>query len=208
MREYPFYERHILELPEFEGVVNKAVEFFERTPVIECPPPFFRGTGVYALYYSGDFAVYSALAEVNRVVSRWPIYVGKAVPPGRRTGRTTGSGAPQLYRRLQEHMRSIESGEGLRVSDFRCRFMILEGSLVDLIVPIESALIRKYEPLWNSVVDGFGNHDPGSGRYNQSPSEWDVLHPGRSWVSKLTGELPDKEELVVKVQRHLARLRL
>ena len=34
--------------------------------------------------------------------------------------------------------------------------------------------------LWNSLVDGFGNHDPGAGRYKGLRPRWDVLHPGRS----------------------------
>jgi hypothetical protein len=46
-------------------------------------------------------------------------------------------------------------------------------------------LIEKNKPLWNVVVDGFGNHDPGSGRYNQQISAWDTIHPGRSWAKKL-----------------------
>ncbi|MDR0670086.1 MAG: Eco29kI family restriction endonuclease [Treponema sp.] len=41
------------------------------------------------------------------------------------------------------------------------------------------------EYLWNIVVDGFGNHDPGSGRYNQQISSWDTIHPGRNWAKKL-----------------------
>ncbi len=32
----------------------------------------------------------------------------------------------------------------------------------------------------NKIIDGFGNHDPGKGRYNQLRSRWDKLHPGRS----------------------------
>ncbi|WP_408004883.1 Eco29kI family restriction endonuclease [Radiobacillus kanasensis] len=31
---------------------------------------------------------------------------------------------------------------------------------------IESYLIRKHIPLWNNLIKGFGNHDPGIGRYN------------------------------------------
>jgi hypothetical protein len=82
--------------------------------------------------------------------------------------------------------------------------MILEGALTDLIVPVESELIRRHKPLWNSVVDGFGNHDPGSGRYDQAPSEWDVLHPGRPWVERLTGAPPEWEAVVAKIQQHFA----
>ena len=207
MSEQSWYKQHILELPEFEGVVEKAVRFFEKTPALELPPPRrFPGCGVYALYYWGNLEIYALVAEANRSTCREPIYVGKAVLPGRRRGRTTSSDEAQLYGRLLEHVRSIERARDLEVSDFRCRFMILEGRLVDLIVPVESELIRRYKPLWNTVIDGFGNHDPGSGRYNQAPSEWDVLHPGRPWVERLTGKPPDRERIKAKIRQHLAEL--
>lgn len=65
--------------------------------------------------------------------------------------------------------------------------MILENESVDLIGTVEAALIRYYQPLWNTTIDGFGNHDPGSGRYSQAKSDWDVIHPGRLWAEKCTG---------------------
>ena len=80
--------------------------------------------------------------------------------------------------------------------------MILVGDEADLIVIVEAALIRKYNPLWNSYIDGFGNHDPGSGRYNQAKSEWDVLHPGRGWAEKLRGNAPTTAEVTEKVKRY------
>jgi hypothetical protein len=76
----------------------------------------------------------------------------------------------------------------------------------DLVVPVEASLIRHHKPLWNMVVDGFGNHDPGKGRYNQAKSEWDVLHPGRLWAERLTGVAPQLNEIVVKVRSHLESL--
>jgi hypothetical protein len=81
--------------------------------------------------------------------------------------------------------------------------MILEGAESSLIPSVEAALIRKHLPLWNTTVDGFGNHTPGAGRYNQSPSEWDVLHPGRTWVMRLTGVVPNIEGIQQKVRRSL-----
>jgi hypothetical protein len=60
---------------------------------------------------------------------------------------------------------------------------------------VEAELIRRYAPLWNSTIDGFGNHDPGAGRREQAKSEWDVLHPGRPWVEKQTGIPPDLEDI-------------
>jgi hypothetical protein len=88
---------------------------------------------------------------------------------------------------LKEHGRSISVGEGLEISDFHCRLMILEGKESDLIGTVEAALIRHYLPLWNTVIDGFGNHDPGKGRYEQAKSDWDVCHPGRAWADKCMG---------------------
>ena len=82
--------------------------------------------------------------------------------------------------------------------------MILGGVESDLVVPVEAEMIRRYRPLWNTVVDGFGNHDPGKGRYNQARSEWDVLHPGRYWAERLTGESPHLNDIVVRIQDFLA----
>ncbi|GAB4544646.1 MAG: hypothetical protein Kow0063_38440 [Anaerolineae bacterium] len=150
--------------------------------------------------------MYSKIADLNREVCVHPIYVGKAVPWGWRTARVADSDAPALYQRLREHARSIQQAQNLEIDDFRCQFMILTGVEGDLVVPVEAELIRRYKPLWNSVVDGFGNHDPGKGRYNQARSEWDILHPGRPWAERLTGESPRLEDVVAKVQQLLEGL--
>ena len=117
------------------------------------------------------------------------------------TARSRQTEAPALYLRLREHVRSIRQANNLEIEDFLCRFMILGDIESDLVVPVEAELIRRYSPLWNSVIDGFGNHDPGRGRYNQAKSEWDVLHPGRSWADRLTGDAPSVEEVVRKVEQ-------
>ena len=198
------YRLHVFHSPRFQSVVEEAIEFFTETPVYKLPPPVrFVGTGVYALYYLGDFDLYTRIANLNCGAETQPIYIGKAVPPGWRAARTQETDAPVLYRRLREHTRSIEQAANLAIDDFRCRFMILGGIESDLVVPVEAELIRGRGPLWNSVIDGFGNHDPGSGRYNQAKSEWDVLHPGRPWADRLTGEAPCLEKIVEKVRQSL-----
>jgi hypothetical protein len=185
-------------------VVDEAVKFFFSTPVCALPvSDRFVGTGVYGLYYLGDFELYAKIANLNRETLTQPIYVGKAVPSGWRTARVAASEVPVLYQRLREHARSIQQVRNLRLGDFRCQFMILRGLEGDLVVPVEAELIRRYRPLWNSAVDGFGNHNPGKGRYNQAKSEWDVLHPGRPWVERLTGESPPREDVIAEVQRAL-----
>ena len=49
----------------------------------------------------------------------------------------------------------------------------------------EHLMIANYRPLWNHVVSGFGNHDPGSTRYDQARPLWDELHPGRPWAARM-----------------------
>ena len=144
----------------------------------------FKGAGVYALYYRGDFAPYARLAEHNQGADpQAPIYVGKAIPEGGRKGGAAKEGASTsaLYRRLKEHSESIKATSNLRLEDFVCRFLVVD----DIWIPLgESLLIARFSPIWNSLVDGFGNHDPGSGRHGGMRPRWDVLHPGRSWAAK------------------------
>ncbi len=198
-------DRHLFHSPTIIQVVDEAVGFLLESPVNALPPSArFDGAGVYALYYCGDFAPYAKLAALNHDECVHPIYVGKAVPPGWRQARNTVANAASLQQRLREHARNIELTKNLKTSDFACRFIIMEGQESNLISTVEAELIRRFTPLWNSVVDGFGNHDPGRGRYNQSLSEWDVLHPGRAWAKKLTGKRPSIHEITTKIQNATA----
>lgn len=166
-------------------------------------PESFIGPGVYCLYYSGSYDLYTKIAALNMTECTQPIYVGKAVPKGWRTARSGSEEDATLTQRLREHARSIKQCAGLDIEEFKCRFMILKGEESNMITIVEVALIRKYRPLWNTVVDGFGNHDPGSGRYDQAKSEWDVLHPGRAWAEKLRGKSPDLGAIKAKVRNVL-----
>lgn len=72
-----------------------------------------------------------------------------------------------------------------------------------MIGSIEAALIKINKPLWNTALDGFGNHDPGSGRYKQAKSDWDLIHPGRSWAEKCTGRPHSKTTVLANIANHL-----
>lgn len=197
-------EKHIFKSPKVRVIINEAIDFLNQTPAYQLPPPeSFIGTGVYCLYYFGNFELYKKLACLSITECTQPIYVGKAVPKGWRTARTGHEEDATLPQRLREHARSIKQGSGLNVKDFKCRFMILSGEESSMITIVEAALIRKYRPLWNTIVDGFGNHDPGSGRYDQAKSEWDVLHPGRAWAEKLRGKSPALEGIRTKIKNVL-----
>ena len=177
--------KHVYHSDDFAEIIKDTIRFFNGTPVHNLPlPESFEGAGVYALYYIGKCKYYKYLYQSNRLGFVLPIYVGKAVPRGWRQARLQKA-SNELYSRLGDHTKSINQAVNLDVNDFRCRFMILEDAAVDMIGTVEAALIREYTPIWNSCIDGFGNHDPGKGRYNQEKSEWDVLHQGRHWAEKL-----------------------
>jgi hypothetical protein len=154
-------------------------------PVGQLPPDPFIGAGIYAIYYVGEFPLYNEISAQNiNGLYNWPIYIGKAVPAGARKGGFGLDADPGqvLYKRLVEHATSINQATNIDLADFRCRFLVVE----DIWIPLaESLLIEMFSPLWNKKIDGFGNHDPGKGRYNQQRSAWDVLHPGRPWAEKL-----------------------
>ncbi|NJO16306.1 MAG: Eco29kI family restriction endonuclease [Thioploca sp.] len=203
--------KHVYHNEAFVELVKDAVRFFNGTPVHPLPSPEkFLGTGVYALYYTGGNPIYARYKELNRLSYDFPIYVGKAVPDGWRQSRISDSEttpSTKLYRRLREHSRSISSGEGLNLADFLCRFVIVEKEGSDMIGSIEAALIKLNQPLWNSGVDGFGNHDPGRGRYEQARSDWDVVHTGRVWADRLNGIPNDKSDVLASIANHLKNLK-
>lgn len=166
------------------------------------PPQKFIGAGVYAIYYRGDFEPYKKISQMNADGFQVSIYVGKAVPAGARKG---GLGMDvdhglALFSRLNEHYTSIADTNNLNPQDFYCRFLVVD----DIWIPLtESLLIEKFKPLWNRCIDGFGNHDPGSGRYNQQQSPWDSIHEGRSWATKLKPNALSKEQFLEKVKNYI-----
>lgn len=154
-------------------------------PVGTLPPNPFIGAGIYAIYFTGEFELYSEIASKNRNSEfHWPIYVGKAVPAGTRKGGLGLDADPgqALYKRLKEHATSISQARNLKLSDFHCRFLVVD----DIWIPLaESLLIEMFSPVWNKQIDGFGNHAPGGGRNKQKRSLWDTIHPGRPWAESL-----------------------
>ena len=154
-------------------------------PVHALPPEPFIGAGIYAIYYIGDFDPSTQMAESPPTDQlQWPLYVGTAVPPGaRKEGFGLGADpGTALFKRLSEHYESVSAAQNLNQNDFYCRYLVVD----DIWIPLaESLLIERFQPVWNRVLDGFGNHDPGKGRYEQQRSPWDEVHPGRVWAEKL-----------------------
>ena len=130
-----------------------------------------------------------------------PIYVGKAVPKGARKGGDLEAPAGKvLFSRLRQHATSIESAVNLDINDFHCRFLIVD----DIWIPLgESLLIAKFDPLWNKLIDGFGNHDPGKGRHAGLRPRWDVLHPGRPWADRCRQRDESADQIIQEARDYL-----
>lgn len=165
----------------------------------------FEGAGVYALYYSGDFSQYAPIVTSDSSDShiQQPIYVGKAVPKGARRGNPDRAASDtSLYRRLNDHKKSLDQASNLLVENFYFRHLIVD----DIWIPLaETRMIAQYQPLWNQTLDGFGNHDPGAGRSKGQIPPWDMVHPGRSWAEKLEpNRKHTKESLLQEISRILA----
>lgn len=202
-------EEHLYESNAFETIIRDTIQFFNSSPIVSLSlEERFHGTGVYGIYYTGDLEIYQPIAQKNKGEFSLPIYIGKAVPKGWRQGRFEAKATKKTYEllnRLREHKRSINQVGNLEIEDFFCRVMILEGISSNLIGTVEAALIRHHQPIWNTFIDGFGNHDPGKGRYNQSKSDWDVLHVGRIWAERCIGKAKEFDEVQERVAKYFNR---
>ncbi len=167
-------------------------------PPCDLPPDeAFNGAGVYTIHYGGTFAAYANMGEDD------PIYVGKADLPGKRQGQAVSRRpAPVLHRRLSQHADSIKNAHNLDLAHFRCRWLILDPVWIGL---TEQVLISKYRPIWNVVVDGFGNHDQGTTRRNQRRSRWDTLHPGRPWAAHYQDSVDSADAILTAIGVHRAK---
>lgn len=181
--------------------VAQALLQHDPIPLAKVDP--FSGAGIYAIYYTGRFKPYEPIAKRCRNGKfEVPIYVGKAVPTGARKGGTGRSAAAgrALYNRLSEHAESIGDVTNLNGKDFYCRFLVVD----DIWIPLgESLLIAKFSPIWNTIIDGFGNHDPGKGRYEGMRPRWDVLHPGRAWAAKCKPRPEMPQQIIADVKTYL-----
>jgi hypothetical protein len=162
----------------------------------------FAGAGIYAIYYTGEFDGYEPIARANRG-RRFlaPIYIGKAVPRGARKGGDLEApiGSP-LCDRLKQHAKSLHQADNLNAVDFHCRYLVAD----DIWIPLgETVLIASFNPLWNKLIDGFGNHDPGKGRHAGLRPRWDVIHPGRPWAKRCRARDETADQILGEAREYL-----
>lgn len=185
-----------------------AEQILERSVLSLSDTDGIKGAGVYALYYFGDFKPYSPISNENKIgnPSR-PIYVGKAIPKGGRKGGLTKDSAlgKALADRLRQHASSIDEAYNLSIAEFSFRHLLVD----DIWIPLgENMLIEMFKPVWNVVIDGFGNKDPGRRRATQYKSPWDILHPGRKFAEKLADSGVTQDSLLQRVDDYFSGRKL
>jgi hypothetical protein len=143
-----------------------------------------------------------------------PIYIGKSEPPGSRKGLFVAASDEaveeeaeelltekpthrKLYSRLFKHSKSISAATNLELSDFKCRYMLVD----EIWVPLgEARLVASFKPIWNVLIEGFGSNVEGGGRKETARSVWDILHPGRKEDLGIQ-VAPDQEASIVEALR-------
>lgn len=183
---------------DLESLGQSLIKELERRPAQPLEQlTTFAGSGIYALFYVGSAEPYAKLGAFNRTHDcALPIYVGRAKEPGSRQGLNPFEPVkqPLLWSRVRQHRSSIEQVENLDASDFRVSALVCMPIWIPL---AEAVAIRKYRPLWNSFLQGFGIHAPGRGRKAQERSQWDELHPGRPFAADLR---PNQQARVLLAQ--------
>lgn len=160
----------------------------------------FYGSGVYALYYCGDFEPYALLARTEQ-----PVYVGKADPENPNADDPTGQGL-KLFGRLKDHARTIRSADStLDLGDFECRFLVVQSGFQQA---AEARLIHFFKPIWNKetkICFGIGKHGDSATTRANKRSPWDTLHPGRGWAAASAQDQQDRQKVIKDIADHLAK---
>lgn len=165
--------------------------------------PAFKGGGLYALYYRGPFDTYRVLSSVNETALTHPIFVGTAEPRCDRyeASRQLGQvNSRALSGRLRRHATSIRAVSNLDIAHFQARWLVVDSVWTAL---GESAMIRRYRPVWNAVLVGFDDTDPGRRRAEGLRSAWDTLHPGRPWAAKYIGRDETADQIAQDVGQYI-----
>ena len=162
----------------------------------------FYGSGVYAIYYNGDFPAYATISKQEH-----PIYVGKADPadPASKTAIEQGD---KLANRLKDHRKNIvKASTTLRLEDFEYRALVVQTGWQ---TSAEDYLIHLFKPIWNNEVGicyGFGKHGDDPETRSNLRSPWDTLHPGRDWAHRDPNmkDARAAERIVKEVSQHLTK---
>jgi len=181
-------------------------ELIARTLLLQPAMPLagigkFYGSGVYAIYYRGDFPAYKPISATDN-----PIYVGKA-DPATLHAETVEQQGDGLSTRLLDHRRSISAANNLSLDNFDCRYLVVKSAWQET---AEDYLIALFKPIWNNemkVCYGFGKHGDAAKTRANRRSPWDTLHPGRKWATT-TDNVPNEksvEQILADIAAHFVK---
>lgn len=178
-----------------ERSVQWALEAAPPVPLTYVPT--CKADGVVSLYYTGAFDLYRPISSRDCSI---PLYVGRAMGPGTSRRDTSGSFSGELAHVLRHHRMTIEQCENLSVKDFQVRYLPVERIFIEGAMRL---MIGDHAPAWNTILQGFNHHYPGS-RRTAKRYAWDVVHPGRSWAAQMPPNPLSVQELHEGVKRHFA----
>jgi hypothetical protein len=167
----------------------------QRMPLSEIEP--FYGSGVYAIYYRGDFNLYAPISATET-----PIYVGQAAPLQANARRPTEQG-DKLSRRLTEHLKNIlKAKDSLDINDFDCRALVVQSGWE---TAAEDYLIHLFKPIWNSetkILYGLGKHGDSATTRANKRSPWDTIHPARHWAAETAEDAKTPSQIAEELEKH------
>ncbi len=169
----------------------------ERHPLAEIPK--FYGSGVYAIYYKGNFAAYGPISGTET-----PIYVGQAAP-ALSNARTPAEQGDKLSKRLNEHRKNIaKAATTIDLADFEFRSLVVQSGWE---TAAEDYLIHLFRPIWNSetnILYGLGKHGDSATTRANKRSPWDTLHPGRAWAADSAEDAKSHSQIDAELAEHFA----
>lgn len=181
--------------------VSLALVAQKRHPLAEIPKTY--GSGVYAIYYKGNFELYRPLSG-----SETPIYLGQAAPASNHA-RTPREQGDKLSSRLSTHKRNISKATStISIDDFEFRSLVVQSGWE---TAAEDYLIHLFRPIWNSEINilyGFGKHGDDALTRANKRSPWDTLHPGRAWAAASTEDAKSISQIEREVRKHFSEQRV
>ena len=161
--------------------------------------PRFYGSGVYAVYYKGDFPLYAPISGTET-----PIYVGQA-SPAIRNARNPLEQGPKLCGRLADHRKNIGTATStLSIDDFEFRSLVVQSGWE---TAAEDYLIHLFRPIRNNetnILFGLGKHGDDAATRANKRSPWDTLHPGRKWAAASTVDAKAPDRIERELEAHFA----
>lgn len=197
-----------------ESIGNKLL-LQEPTALADVRSRKFYGSGVYALFYRGNYDAYRPIKGTHT-----PIYVGKANPAKAKktkpkkgkphaaeegVAKTPRQQGLSVWSRLTEHADSIDEAETLDLADFDCRYLVTATGWQ---VAAEEHLIALFKPVWNKemkICQGLGKHGDASETRDNRRSAWDTLHPGRPWAADAKENKRSVEQIKADIAEHYRR---